>query len=113
LDGLESNNNRVKELASRLYTNGGCDIPEENKCVRFICFGSEENPDLKKQLPDAQQIFHTQVIAYLRNRFCLESLNITRENWDRDIIDFAQICEKLSDDDLFQWAKIGNGQQSD
>ena len=111
--GFESNNNRVKELASRLYTNGGCDIPEENKYVRFICFGSEENPDLKKQLPDAQQIFHTQVIAYLRNRFCLGCLNITRENWDRDIIDFAQICEKLSDDDLFQWAKIGNGQQSD
>lgn len=111
--GFESDNNRIKELAAELYSKGECDLQEEKICVRFICFGSQENLDLREQMPNTQQIFHTHVIHFLRNRFCVGCLNITRDNWDRDIIDFAQICKSLCNEDLLQWAKLGYGQQSD
>ena len=109
--GFESDNDRIRELAAQLYGKGECDLPKENKCVRFICFGTQENPDLKEQIPDAQQILHSHVFDFLRNRFRVGCLNITRENWDKDIIDFALICKSLSNDDLFQWTKLGNSQQ--
>jgi len=103
--GFEPDNQRIKMLAQQVYDRGECDLPHESRCVRFVCFGSGENPEIKAQLPCVQQIFHSHVIAFLRQRFSLGSYNITRENWDRDIIDFAELCKCYRDEDLIQWAK--------
>ena len=103
--GFESDNKRIKTLAKQLYEHGECNLPQENRCVRFICFGSEDNSDLKVQLPRVQQIFHTHVIDFLRERFGVGCYNVTRENWGSDIIDFAQLCKCLCNEDLIQWAR--------
>lgn len=108
--GFESDNDKINEWAAQIYGKGECDLPEEHKCIRFISFGKLENRELMEKLPSVQQIYHSRVFDFLRKRFCLECLNITRENWDKDIIDFAAISKNLSNDELFEWAKLAIGQ---
>jgi hypothetical protein len=95
---------RIETISKAVYETGECDWPERQVCLRFICFGSSENAALKEVLPRAQQILHRQVFDFLRERFSLGCYQITRQNWDADIIDFADRCGKSSDADLTAWA---------
>lgn len=95
----------IKALADDIYNQGECDLAEQQVSVRFVCFGSDENPELRMQLPRVQQILHPHVVKFLRQRFSLGCYNITRDNWDPDIVDFAARCGRASDLELLEWAK--------
>ena len=109
--GFESDNTRIQQLAETVYRRGACDLPDNRICVRFVCFGAEPNPELKSELPEIHEILHKRVIGYLRERFCTGCHQITRENWDKDIIEFADVCRNRSDQELLEWARQGNSQQ--
>jgi hypothetical protein len=103
--GFEPDDACIKSIAGKVYDEGECDLPEQQLCVRFLCFGSEENPALREQLSRVLQVCHSHVFDFLRERFSLGCYNITRENWDPEIIDFAERCGRSSDEDLMDWAR--------
>ena len=105
--GFESDKQRIKAITAEIYESGAWDVPNERICVRFVCFGSEPNPGLKSEMPHIQEILHPRVINYLRERFCTGCHQITRENWDKDIINFAELCKCRTDDELIEWARAG------
>jgi len=108
--GFESDPDRIKAFAKDVYGKGECDLPDERMCVRFVCFGSEGNTELKAMFPCVHEVYHLRVIGYLRERFSTECYQIKRDNWDKDIIDFAELVRVWSDDELIDWAKQGGGQ---
>jgi hypothetical protein len=109
--GFERRDARIQEIADEIYRSGARDLPEEKICVRFVCFGRESNPELSSALPGVQQILHEHVIGYLKDRFSTGCYQITRENWDEDIIEFAAICGARSVPELLAWASEENAQR--
>jgi len=102
--GFAPDEKSIKTVSDEIYEKGECDLPEQRLCIRFLCFGSERNPALRSQLSRAQQVLYPHVFNFLRERFSLGSYNITRENWDPDIIDFAARCGRSCDQELMNWA---------
>jgi hypothetical protein len=109
--GFEREEARIQEIADEIYTSGARDQPEEKICVRFVCFGSESNPELSSALPGVQHILHEHVIGYLKDRFSTGCYQIARENWDEDIIEFAAICRQWSVPELLAWARKEDAQR--
>jgi len=103
--GFERDDTRIHEIADEVYRFGARDLLEEEICIRFVCFGSESNPELSSALPGVQQILHEHVIGYLKDRFSTECYQITRDNWDEDIIEFAELCKTRSIPELLAWAR--------
>jgi hypothetical protein len=103
--GFEGDTDRVKQAAAEVYKSGCSFLPDKAVGIRLLTFGAERNPELELALPFAQQILHGQVVSYLKTRFSTGCEKITRENWDRDIIQFADLCRTESDERLCEWAK--------
>jgi hypothetical protein len=108
--GFESDAARIKALAKEVYEQGECNLPEKHMCVRFVCFGSEGNAELKAQFPRVHEVYHPRVIGFLRDRFSTGCNQITRENWDADIIEFAELVKMQSDAEMLEWARQESGQ---
>jgi hypothetical protein len=105
--GFESDPKRIKIFAKDVYDKGECDLPD--KRVRFVCFGSKQNSQLKAKFPCLHEVYHLRLIEFLRQRFSTECYQITRDNWDKDIIEFAELVRVGSNDELIGWAKQGSG----
>ncbi|HEV2490789.1 MAG TPA: hypothetical protein VGT03_13365 [Candidatus Acidoferrales bacterium] len=107
--GFDGGNGRISEMAATVYKSGCFEWAQQalsaRFCVRFVCFGAVRNLELESDLPGAQQILHKeQVIEFLRGRFTKGCEGITRENWDPEIIKFAELCRTKSNEQLFEWA---------
>lgn len=102
--GFTSDPERIEALAKMVYETGACETDEEPISVRFVCFGSQENHELAEELPSVHQICHSRAVGFLRERFTTGCYQITRENWDRDIIEFAGLCRACDDAELMHWA---------
>lgn len=103
--GITDLEERICAYADRIYAHGECDLPEERMTIRFACFGIAENPQLRAEFPVVRQSTHLHVIRFLRERFTTRCCGIARQNWDADIIDFANRCGTKSDEELLEWAK--------
>jgi hypothetical protein len=103
--GFEENMDRVNQAAAEVYRTGCCVLADPAVGIRLLSFGAERNPELQSELPSVQQILHEQVVSYLKTRFSKGCEQITRQNWDLDIIEFADLCETESDQRLLEWAK--------
>lgn len=108
--GFEPDNEHIKRIAMEMYAKGVWEASDDRVSARFVCFGSKANPELTEQLPGIQEILYPQVIGFLRRRFCTGCHQISRENWEEEIIEFAELCKSQSDDQLIEWARQGIGQ---
>ena len=103
--GFEEYNSKINEIAKSIYETGSWkNDQEKGLSVRFICIGNRVNDDISRNFPTVSQKLHNDVISYLRRRFKTCCNQITRENWDADIIWFAENCINLSNDNLIKWA---------
>jgi hypothetical protein len=101
--GFENDEVKLRQIADEVYGTGSS---EASRCsVRFVVIGSTENPGLKQQLPRATQILHSSVIDFLRRRFTTGCEGINRQNWDPDIIEFAELCSEAEAGRLLLWAE--------
>jgi len=103
--GFENDEIELSQLAREMYTTGICESVRNGCSVRFVAIGSTENPDLKRKLPSATQIFHSAVIDFLRRRFTTGCEGISRQNWDPDIAYFAKLCACADIERLLCWAQ--------
>lgn len=103
--GITGDNERLDAFANRIYDCGECDLPEERIIIRFVCFGTDENLDLKAKFPAVRQMTHYHIVRFLRERFTTNCCGIARQNWDSDIIEFADKCRVKNDEELVEWAK--------
>jgi len=101
--GFDEDDNLVREAAAEVYRCGCWYMRQKPVRVRFVCFGADPNPSLQ-ELPGIQQIRHDWVIAYLKARFSTGCEQITRENWDPDIQEFAALCRTQPVASLLAWA---------
>lgn len=101
--GFEREDARIREIAETIYSQGQWN--SEDKSVRFLLFGGELNEPLTHALPGALQLEHSSIIRFLKVRFELGCVQITRENWDREIQDFAELSRNSSIEQLYAWAK--------
>ena len=102
--GFEGNTDRVNQAAAEVYKSGCCLLEERGVGIRLLLFGAERNPELGSELPFVQQILQEQVVSYLKNRFSTGCEQITRQNWDSDIIEFSDLCRTESNHRLCEWA---------
>lgn len=99
--------NEIAKLAKQVYQEGIGQLKDQKITVRFLCIGSEENTDLSKTLPRVTQICHDRVIKYLQRRFTTGCFKIQRNHWDKEIQQFAKLCNKkgVGHLKLKKWAK--------
>ncbi len=103
--GIAKDEIHLTSIANSIYAHGECEVDEDRAVVRYLCIGSEENSELKEDFPKVQQIRHEHILDFLRSRFTKRCCGITRENWDHDIIEFANRCGSSSNEELIQWAR--------
>jgi hypothetical protein len=101
--GFEHHEKTINEIAAEIYSTGAWYSPDKQKIVRFVSFGKEINDSLSAELPQLLQIQLTTIIRFLKDRFCTGCHQTKREYWDKDIIEFAELSIKSSDEELFKW----------
>ncbi len=109
--GFVENGAQIDEMAKSIYDTGQWKDKENRMSIRFLCAGEKSNDEIRDKFPNVSQLIHNKTIEYLRDRFKTRCHQIHRENWDKEIIWFAENCPRLSNDELVGWAKEDIGQQ--
>jgi hypothetical protein len=104
--GFEDDEVTLNRIAGEIYHSGFTESARSCCSVRFLAIGNKENLDLKKKMPEVSQILFSHVIDFLRSRFTTRCEGINRQNWDRDIVEFADLCRVASAEMLLSWAGV-------
>lgn len=72
--------------------------------VRFVCFGKDENVDLRRNYPGLTQILLISMMDFVRNRLTTGCLQLHRENWDSYIQNLVGLINQGRDTEgLLTW----------
>lgn len=72
--------------------------------VRFVCFGKDENVDLRRNYPSLKQILLVPMMDFVRNRLTTGCLKLHRENWDSYIQNLVELINHgLETEGLIAW----------
>jgi len=76
----------------------------DSASVRFVCFGMEENLELRQKYPSMKQILLVPMMNFVRNRLTIGCLKLHRKNWDSYIQNLVElISHRPETEELIAW----------